>query len=327
MTELTRRAVLLSTATLGAAGLAGCVGDSDQDDPGNGTGDGNGTENGTGDGNGTENGTGDDNGTENGTGDDNGTENGTGDGNSGNRSGDSVVALETVDTDCAQGENDTVSIDRGEDVVTVLGATPAPNPCHEAVLDEGTVEGESFTLVIDVEDAKESGACQDCVGKVEYEARIDVEDPSTISEGTVRHVEGGTHGIAVEGDSAKAPAPSVRDASIETIDASCSTGEERERLVTASRTADGVAVEGVLQASDPCHRADLAGTSTTDGQLRVDVAPESTLGEGEVCQQCLGDVQYAVEVDLSNPSALSGVTVGHGGSDQFTFDAEDLDSE
>lgn len=312
MTEPTRRTVLLSTAALGAAGLAGCVGDSNGDDGEN-------AEGGNGEG---ENG-GDDtaeNG-DSGNGDDG---SGDGDGTSGDRTVDSSITIETVNTDCAQDDSDTVSVDWGEDAITVQGTSPAPNPCHEAVLEDGTVEEGSFTLVVDV--ANEGGACQGCLGEVEYEATIDVENPSEISEGTVRHVQGGTHGIAVASEFAEAPELSVGGASIETVDASCSTGEERERLVAASRTADGVTVDGVLETPDPCHRAVLAGTSMTDGQLRVDVAPESTLGEDEVCQQCLGEVQYAVEVSLSNPGALSGVTVGHAGGDAFTFDPDDLDS-
>jgi len=316
MTELTRRTVLLSTTALGAAGLAGCVGDSD-DNAGNGGAD-----------------TGDDNAGNGGadTGDDNGTENSASDGSSGNDPGDSIVTLETVDTDCAQGDHDTASIDRGEDVVTVLGTTPAPNPCQEAVLAEWTIGEESFTLVIDVADATESDACQDCVGKVEYEARIDVDDPSMISEGTVRHVEGGSHSVAVGSESDEAGgrdeggAASVSDASIETVDASCGGGTEHERLVAVSRTAGGVTIDGVLQTSNPCHRAVLTGVAVTDGRLTVDVAAESTLGEGEVCVQCVGAVQYTVDVELSNADALTGVTVSHPDGEQFSFDADDLDS-
>jgi len=333
MTELTRRQVLLSTAALGAAGLAGCVGDSTDDGNaggGNGEGDNGGdNENGNSDdGNDGDGSTDDGNGDEGST-DDDGSENDE-DGNAADGTTDPTVTIETVNTDCAQGTADTASFDWGEDVITVQGTSPAPNPCHEAVLEESSVEGESFTLVVDVADATEGGICQDCLGKVEYEATIDVESPSEISEGTVRHVQGGTHGVAVESDSAgagEAGDVAVRDASIETVDASCSTGEERERLVAASRTAGGVAVDGVLQTPDPCHRAVLAGTSMRDGQLRVEVAPESTLGEGEVCQQCLGEVQYAAEVVLSNPGAVSGVTVGHEGGDEFTFEPDDLDSE
>ena len=319
MPELTRRNVLLSTAAIGAAGLAGCVSDSEDGESAN-AGASNGDENGS------ENGNESTAGNETETGDDgtDGADSGEESGSTGSGSDPSNITLETVGAACAEGDNDSVTIDWSGGVIVVNGTTPAPNPCHEAVLKEGTIEDGSFTLVVDVADANEGGVCQDCVGAVEYEARVEPENPDEITEATVRHIQGGSHGVAVESASDEGGEPTSGEPSIETQDAGCLSGE-RERNVVVSRTESGISIEGAMQTPNPCHKAVLGGVTVENGQLTVDVSAESTLSEDEACTQCVGEVLYTVDVPLSNADSLSRVTVTHPDDEQITVDADDIE--
>ena len=317
MTELTRRKVLLSSAALGAAGVAGCVGDSDGDDEANA-----GAGNGEGD-NGMENG-GDESGNGSSDAEDDGSSNDGTESTGNGESAPSNITVETMGTECASDENDSVTIDWGGDVITVTGATPAPDPCHEAVLEDGTIKEDSFTIAIDVAEANEGDACQSCVGKIDYEARIEPENPDDISEGTVRHVQGGSHGVAVEDGSEENVDPSLGEASLETVDAGCLSGE-REWTVQVWRTEDGLSIDGLLETPNPCHRAVLNDVSMTDGTLAVDVGAESTLGDNEACAQCIAEVQYVADVAVSNADGLSRVVVDHPGSESVSVAADEIE--
>jgi hypothetical protein len=300
MTELTRRKVLLSTAAIGAAGLAGCVGDSDSDGNGDAAGNGNGSGNDT---------------------DDDGTENGT-DSTENNGIDHPDVALETVGAGCAEGDSDSVEIESDNESITVTGITPAPTQCHEAVLQEATFEESSFTLVIDVRDVSGEEMCAQCTGELEYEASLTPENAADISEGTVRHVRGGTHAVAwdsVTEDPEQELA--VTDARIETVDSDC-LGATTEGRGSLSVRDGGVTVDGAVQAPNPCHEAVLAGTSLADDRLSVDVdiAPA---GDGdEMCIDCVGEVLYSVEVDLTNVRALQGVTVTSPDGNRTEYDTD-----
>jgi len=310
MTEFTRRKVLVSSAALGAAGLAGCVGDSDGEDEAN-----------AGAGNGEDD---TDDETENASTDEDDSADSDGDSGSTEDDSQSSVTVETGNTECAQGQADSVSIDWSGDVITVTGSTPAPTPCHEAVLEDATIEADSFTIVIDVAEANEGGVCQECTGKIEYQAEIEPENPDGISDGTVRHVQGGAHGVAVESGSDETAEPTVGDSSLETIDAGCLSGE-RQWTVRVWRIDGGISVDGVLQAPNPCHRAVLNDVSVVDGTLTVDVGAESTLSDNEACAQCVAQVQYTASVSVSNVNGLSRVSVDHPGEETVAVDSNDIE--
>jgi len=315
MTELTRRKVLLSTAALGAAGLAGCVGDSDSDGNGDAAGNGNGTDNGTENGDdGTQNDNGTDDGDDSSENGDDGTENGGMD--------HPDVAVETVGAGCAEGDSDSVEIESDEESITVTGVTPAPTQCHEAVLRDVTFEESSFTLVIDVQDVSGEDVCAQCTGEIEYEARLTPDNAADISEGTIRHVRGGGHSIAWDSATADPEQElAVTDARIETVDSDCLGGTVGRGSLSVRD--GGVTVEGALQAPNPCHRAVLAGTSLDGEQLSIDVGIEPAGDEDEMCVDCVGGVQYSVAVDLTNVRALESVTVtdAEGNSQQYDTDS------
>jgi hypothetical protein len=91
----------------------------------------------------------------------------------------------------------------------------------------------------------------------------------------------------------------------------------------ATVTVDGetVTVDGLIQGSDGCHTARLAGTSVDGGTLTVGVesyVPESE--KDQVCQQCLVDIEYTATVTTTGGPPDS-VVVEHGDERVTTADA------
>jgi len=98
--------------------------------------------------------------------------------------------IETGLTDCMTGDQ-RASVSFEADRVVVNGAIQSPNPCHEAALEsvEYDPDGDRLTVGVGVEDTGE-GACQSCLGMVQYTAEIgfDVALPGHV---TVEHVGSG----------------------------------------------------------------------------------------------------------------------------------------
>lgn len=311
MTELSRRDVLGATAAVGATGLAGCLGAlvEDDSDPADGTGD-------TG-------------------GDDNDAEGGRGDGNGGDShdssdvelpAGVAAVSVETTAADCGGPEDDYIDADVDEDVVRVVGTLPAPNPCHEAILAGIDLDDGELSLVIDVEDTTEADEeCAQCHGAVDYETVVELENGTTVETVDVRHETGGGHAAAWDSASGTAVDLQAGEYSIETRQTGCQSSDLG--VADASIDDDVVTVDGVIEASNPCHEATLEGVTIENQQLslRIDVA--STLAEGEVCQQCLGQVAYRATVEVAEASQLEDVTVDHATDGPHTISVGDNDHQ
>jgi len=304
MTELTRRKLLSSTAVVAGAGLAGCISGSDDD-----------AENGDDQAGSGDPDTGED-GNETST-----PENGTdGNGTSDEQAEGLEATIETLGSDC--GGADAADVEFGTERITVSGTTPAPNPCHEAVIEESSVGGDGFTLVVGVEAPNPDEECMECVGEVAYEARLSGESVDGISQGTVRHRQGGTHGFAVETETAEMDPEErqISDTAVETVESGC-LSETDSRELSMSRRDGGITVEGSVETPNPCHEAVLQDAAIDGTALTVDIAARSTLGEDEMCSQCRGVVQYSARIDLPNHDALETVTVRHPGGESHELDA------
>lgn len=173
MNNCSRRRILLGVSSTAAVAVAGCL-DRTGESPGGGA-------------DGDENG-GDREETEDGTDEENELPHGV-----------TEASLTTVGSDCASPDDDRIEVSVEADEVTVSGVTPAPNPCHEAVLVSVELEDETLSLVVDVRDTTaDDEDCIQCHGKVEYEATITLEKGTSVDSVHVDHVAGGEHGAGWE---------------------------------------------------------------------------------------------------------------------------------
>lgn len=269
MRELTRRGALHGAVSAGVLGLAGCISDGDGDETG--------AENGS-------------------TDDDDERSDVTLDG----------VTITTTDTDCGSADDENVTVAVTDGTVTVAGVTPAPNPCHEAVLDAASLTDGHLSLAVGVQETERTN-CIQCTGRVDYEVRV---DDGTVERVTVDHRNGDTHTVDAAAFADEIPSPTVRASTIETTDTACSSGDSDQ--VGVERAEQTVVVTGTLPASDPCHEATLTEVGVTNDRLsvRVGVRPDGT----DACIECAGAVSYTARVELDDIDALDGVRVAHEGA-------------
>ena len=320
------RRTVLATSALALTGLAGCVTDDVDDGAGSGN-DGNGDdENDTNDGN---------------------------DSNDGNDNSDpsddpaiESAAIETTGTDCGDPDDDDVTeVALDEDPIRIEGILPAPNPCYEAILKSAAVEDGTLDLTIDVEqDLPDDEECIECHGAVEYAVTIDLAAGVEISDVHVDHVTGGSIGVAYESEQERDSGEEsddggepeedddpdddsgvegseheIRDTSIETLDSDC--GSASDASVTPE--SDRIVIDGTIVAGNPCHEAVLVDAAVRDGELRIGIDVESTLEEGEVWIQCVGEIDYRAIVEVTDAKQLASVHVDHvdGGSYGSAWDS------
>jgi hypothetical protein len=89
--------------------------------------------------------------------------------------------ITTTGTGCGSTSEAAVTFDGGSSTVSVDGSIMASDPCHVATVERAAVADGTLTVVVGVE-ADDSGACQQCLGQVGYEARFAFADtlPSTV---------------------------------------------------------------------------------------------------------------------------------------------------
>lgn len=272
-----RRAFLATASALGA-GLAGCLEAGDEPDGGTGDGD-----------------------DQQGNGDDDGSQSG--------EDGIAGTTITTTGSDCGGPDDDRVAADVDGSTVTLVGTLGAPNPCHEAVITAAEVTDGHLSVTVDVEsDLPDDEECVTCQGAVSYEATVDLGDGATIVGGTVEHATGDSHEF--DGDADADSSPAVRRTDITTTDVGCF-GVGDTAGVDIVREDGVVVLEGGFTASNPCNRAVLEGATIEDDTLHVTVGVESTLDEGEVCQQCQGFVSYEAGIEVDSLDALEAVRVEH----------------
>lgn len=99
-----------------------------------------------------------------------------------------TTSIDTVGADCG-GMDDESSWSVDDGAVSVEGHLVAPNPCHEARI--ARTDLDDGTLVVDIDAASTLGpgeACIECVGLIAYEARIEVDNASSLVDVRVQHV-------------------------------------------------------------------------------------------------------------------------------------------
>jgi hypothetical protein len=269
------------------------------------------------------------------------------------------TSIETVDASCGTGEDDAVAVTFEDDAVALEGVLPAPNPCHEALVEAASYEAGTLSVAIDAADATgEDEGCVQCHGSVTYRADVELEDASAVETVLVDHATptGGEHELDPDDESSgteddefdesdengtdesgedgtnesdddgtdgsddddEYTPDAVVDASIETVEAECSTGEDGEVEAECSTGEDGevevafegasVVVEGSLPAPTPCHEAALADVEIEGDELSLRVDVRST---GEVCVECVGAIEYEAVVELDGAITIESVRIDH----------------
>jgi len=274
---------------------------------------------------------------------------GAGDDGEGGIDSDGVVdtSMETLGTDCGGPDDDDATASVSGNTVTINGVLPAPNPCHEALVEAASYEAGTLSVAIDAADATgEDEGCVQCHGSVTYRADVELEDASAVGTVLVDHATptGGEHELDPDDESSGAEddeldesdengtdesgedgtnesdddgtdgsddddedtPDAVVDASIETVEAECSTGEDGE--VEAAFEGASVIVEGSLPAPTPCHEAALADVEIEGDELSLRVDVRST---GEVCVECVGAIEYEAVVELDDAITIESVRIDH----------------
>jgi hypothetical protein len=278
MTELSRRAVLAAGVTAGVSGLAGCLDSVVEDEENSG---------------GT-------------SGDDESDGEGTPAGEELNEGADSPevvdVSTETTDTGCRSDSEEGAATEIQGDSATITGTMHAPSPCYAATAD-ASVDG--TTLEVRLGATKDDDECVQCLGAVQHRTAVQLSSAG-VEEIDVMYED--KAGASTEADVSRESVDGLSVETAETTDTRCESGEER---VTASREGDTLSLTGVIQASDPCHEAVVDSLTTTDGVPTVTIDVESTLDEGEMCQQCIGHVSYEVTLVTTAEMADSELKVEH----------------
>ena len=315
MQKLTRRDALAGATGLGAVAIAGCVSGSDDNEGGDAANSDPDPENDQ------ENG---------GESRDNGDEQET---------ELALVGMELTETSGSCGSGDQVEASVVDGDIILSGKLPASNPCHEAVVSNGTMEDRSLSMTVGVESTSgEDETCASCLGVVDYEATLEfseeLTDLSMLSALTVEHGgrSGETHTIeeagVVSGAGSRGDGSSgdngmetpVLANAIVTTNRGC-TGEvppsgSPERVgadeeTEFSQSENTVTVEGSLVASTPCHEAYIDRVGYDSGTLSLTVGVESNTDPDELCVECLAEIEYEATVDVAEDVTVQSVSVSH----------------
>ena len=250
-----------------------------------------------------------------------------------------LVGIELTETSGSCGSGDQVEASAVDGDITLSGKLPASNPCHEAVVRDGTMEDGSLSMTVAVESTSgENETCASCLGVVDYEATLEfseeLTDLSALSSLTVEH--GGRSGVThtieeagvVSGAGSRGDSGSGDDAmeaavlasSIVTTNRGC-TGEippsdSPERIdadgeTEFSQSDDTVTVDGSLVASTPCHEAYIDSVGYDSGTLSLTVGVESNTDPDELCVECLAEIEYEATVDVAEDVTVRSVSVDH----------------
>lgn len=112
----------------------------------------------------------------------------------------------------------------------------------------------------------------------------------------------------------------VADPTIESEEGSCLSGDGAGASVSFG--ADRLAVDGTIQAPNPCHRAVIADVSERDGEVTLTVGVESTAEGTTACVECVGAVGYRATLSYG-ASPPESVTVVHRRDDESVIVATD----
>lgn len=102
--------------------------------------------------------------------------------------------------------------------------------------------------------------------------------------------------------------PVVAGHSIVTTDASCQSDPDGDR-VEVDFGADGIVIDGVASAPNPCHQARIETATVEADELRVSIGFEQV---ADVCIECVGAISYTATVDVDPADTIETVIVDHG---------------
>lgn len=108
--------------------------------------------------------------------------------------------------------------------------------------------------------------------------------------------------------------PTIVGHDVETTGAECASGEESDP-VNVSFESDGVTLDGVAAAPNPCHEATIESASVEAGELVVRIGLEST---GEMCVECVGAIRYSARIDVDGADGLDAVVLEHEDGETYT---------
>lgn len=96
--------------------------------------------------------------------------------------------ITTVETACAGMNDEGSSVEVSGTTIDIEGVLIGPNPCHEAVIKGVFVEGDTLVVSIAAEsDIDDGEVCMECVGKISYEATVEVGDDVEFDDVSVDH--------------------------------------------------------------------------------------------------------------------------------------------
>lgn len=108
----------------------------------------------------------------------------------------------------------------------------------------------------------------------------------------------------------------VVNRSFEVVSSECGQGANRADV---ARSDDRVDVDGTISGSNGCYTAELEDATYDDGadELTVAVRSYDDSDEGEVCQECIVDIDYRASVEFRDGTPGE-VTVVHNGEQVMT---------
>lgn len=221
------------------------------------------------------------------------------------------VETETVDSACRTDEKeDSESTIEGESV-EITGTLFTSNPCHVATAN-ASVSGSTLSVAVGAEPEEDETECSQCLGRLEYQIQVSLSEAG-IETVDVSHPEGSEQASGSGGTSDTTSRGTEDDIgmTVQAVETQQSTCESREERVTADREDGTLTLGGVIQAPNPCHETIVDSITTTDGMRTVNVGVESTLGDDEVCQQCVAHLAYQVTLSGVETASDSEIRVQH----------------
>lgn len=86
------------------------------------------------------------------------------------------TSLEILEQDCTNRTEGSATIEFADEAVVVSGQIITPTPCHEPSIADAAYDDDRDVLTLIVDSGEQSSeVCADCLGVVDYEARLDLE--------------------------------------------------------------------------------------------------------------------------------------------------------
>lgn len=228
------------------------------------------------------------------------------------------VNIETLDSDCANGEQPTadVQFDESSGTIRIGGILRTANPCRLATVESVEFDGGSDVLSVKLGTERDGqDGCVQCLGMVEFEATLTVEGdlPATVAVSAVD-----TEQLARVDRETETPTPdeppTVQETAF-TVTGRSNTSGGSTADVTFDDEEQRVVATGTIIGNDGCQTASL-GTVEYDAdedQVGIDVVTEPRPGtDDEMCTQAQVAITYEATVSFAGGTPRS-ASVSHDG--------------